>query len=127
MNTELKAAMKATKKTKQAKRMRLYEQGLSDKEIAKIEGCSSSTIHNWRRKKGLEIKGHNRHSFAPMEAVLTPDECAEVGKFFSYLLKYADIADSRAEKLDVGRFMREYIEVAPDLKPLNYKREKGGV
>ena len=36
-----------------AERMKLYEQGLADCEIAEIQGVTTSSVHTWRRKRGL--------------------------------------------------------------------------
>ena len=43
----------AIKEKEEKRRMELYEQGLSDREIAKITGRCEVTIANWRGRNGI--------------------------------------------------------------------------
>ena len=38
----------------------LYEQGLNDRQIAKILGCSQFTVFEWRKRHGLKPNGRNK-------------------------------------------------------------------
>ncbi len=101
-------------------RYQLYNQGLIDKEIAEKAGVTPSAITQWRHTNKLPANGGgcgfgNRkvvggHGSIVIEKALTPDQCEDMRRFLSALLKYADIAQEAGRKLDVGRFMVEYRE-----------------
>ncbi len=92
------------------KKLELYRQGYNDKDIGKMLGCSTEAVRVWRERKGLPIEK------VPMHLVLDPGEQEEVLKFFSYLLKYADLAASKNTEFKVGRFMKEYRRLADNLE-----------
>ena len=48
-------------KKKHNKRLRLYEQGLKDKDIAKAEGVTASAITHWRRNNNLKQNYHKKY------------------------------------------------------------------
>ena len=89
-------------------RMELYQQGLTDKEIALIVGVKSAAIWAWRKKLGLKRdKGlYNRN--CPMEQALTPDQCHQMKYFLAKMIATQDLYPSR--KLDVNQFMQDYRE-----------------
>ena len=101
-------------------RYQLYNQGLIDKEIAEKVGVSASAIKYWRTKRNLRANGGgcgfgNRkvvggHGSIVIEKALTPDQCEDMRRFLSALVKYDDIARKAGRKLDVNRFMVEYRE-----------------
>ena len=95
-------------------RYQLYNQGLIDKEIAEKVGVNNSTIAEWRKQRNLPAngggKGPGERISIPMEKALTPDQCEDVRRFLSALVKYDDIARKAGRKLDVNRFMVEYRE-----------------
>ena len=95
-------------------RYHLYNQGLIDKEIAEKVGVNNSTIAEWRKQRNIPAngggKGPGERGSIPMERVLTPDQCEDVRRFLSALVKYDDIARKAGRKLDVKRFMVEYRE-----------------
>jgi len=45
-----------------------------------------------------------------MERALNPDQCEDMRRFLSLLVRYDDIAKKAGRKLDVKRFMVEYRE-----------------
>lgn len=77
------------------KRMALYNQGLTDREIADKLNYKREKITNWRLSRGLKL---NR-SFE-----LTPEQY-KIAKRFLSVLVYAHKVNPG---LDVGRFMKEY-------------------
>ena len=95
-------------------RYQLYNQGLIDREIAEKVGVNNSTIAEWRKQRNLPAngggKGPGERISIPMERALTPDQCEDVRRFLSALVKYDDIARKAGRKLDVNRFMVEYRE-----------------
>lgn len=91
------------------KKLELYLQGYNDKDISGMLGCSEKAVRAWRKRKGLSIEK------VPMHLALDPREQEEILKFFSYLLKYADLAASKNTEFKVGRFMKEYRRVADNL------------
>lgn len=95
-------------------RYHLYNQGLIDKEIAEKVGVNNSTIAEWRKQRNLSAnggsKGPGERGSIPMERALTPDQCEDMRRFLSALVKYDDIARKAGRKLDVNRFMVEYRE-----------------
>ena len=90
--------------------MELYQQGLNDREIAEILDVHSTSVSKWRRKNKLPANGcrYGDGGGVPMERALTPDQCEDMERFLSLVLKYADIAQENDRKLDVGAFMRIY-------------------
>ena len=97
-----------------ATRLNLYHQGLIDKEIAEKVGVNNSTIAEWRKQRNLPAngggKGPGERISIPMERALNPDQCEDMRRFLSALVKYDDIARKAGRKLDVNRFMVEYRE-----------------
>ena len=95
-------------------RYQLYNQGLIDREIAEKVGVNNSTIAEWRKQRNIPAngggKGPGERISIPMEKALTPDQCEDVRRFLSALVKYDDIARKAGRKLDVNRFMVEYRE-----------------
>ena len=95
-------------------RYQLYNQGLIDREIAEKVGVKYSSIAEWRRQRNLPANGGGKSPgeriSIPMERALTPDQCEDVRRFLSALVKYDDIARKAGRKLDVNRFMVEYRE-----------------
>ena len=95
-------------------RYQLYNQGLIDKEIAEKVGVNNSTIAEWRKQRNIPAngggKGPGEWGSIPMQDALTPDQCEDMRRFLSALVKYDDIAQEAGRKLDVGRFMVEYRE-----------------
>ena len=95
-------------------RYHLYNQGLIDKEIAEKVGVNNSTIAEWRKRRNIPANGGGKGSgeriSIPMERALTPDQCEDMRRFLSALVKYDDIARKAGRKLDVNRFMVEYRE-----------------
>jgi len=95
-------------------RYHLYNQGLIDKEIAEKVGVNNSTIAEWRKQRNIPAngggKGPGKRISIPMEKALTPDQCEDMRRFLSALVKYDDIARKAGRKLDVNRFMVEYRE-----------------
>ena len=95
-------------------RYQLYNQGLIDREIAEKVGVNNSTIAEWRKQRNIPAngggKGPGERDSIPMEKALTPDQCEDVRRFLSALVKYDDIARKAGRKLDVKRFMVEYRE-----------------
>lgn len=100
---------------KYAQRMELYKQGLTDKEIAVIEGAAESTISVWRNyhklPKHTNIGKYEGH--VPMEYALTPDQCAVMRRFFTDLLAAAD--GCRGKK-DVGNYLHTWHKLAKEGK-----------
>lgn len=98
-------------------RYHLYNQGLLDKAIAERVGVNYRSIAFWRQQRKLPANGggcgwgkvRERGSIL-MQDALTPDQCEDMRRFLSALVKYADIAQEAGRKLDVGRFMVEYRE-----------------
>ena len=95
-------------------RYQLYSQGLIDREIAEKVGVSSSAIAYWRQQGNLSANGGGKSPgeriSIPMERALNPDQCEDMRRFLSALVKYDDIARKAGRKLDVKRFMVEYRE-----------------
>ena len=93
-------------------RYQLYNQGLIDKEIAEKVGVKYSSIAEWRKQRNIPAngggKGPGERISIPMEKALTPDQCEDMRRFLSALVKYDDIARKAGRKLDVKRFMVEY-------------------
>ena len=98
-------------------RYHLYNQGLIDKEIAERVGVNYRSIAFWRQQRKLPTNGggcgwgrvRERGSIL-MQDALTPDQCEDMRRFLSALVKYDDIARKAGRKLDVNRFMVEYRE-----------------
>lgn len=89
---------------KEEKRMKLYNQGLSDKDIARATGESVVAIRYWRYKHNLTS---NRRKKINIDKEFTPEQCKLVRQFFKYLLAAKKLNPS----LDVGRFMEGYKKV----------------
>lgn len=94
------------------KRMRLYQQGLSDREIAKAVGKSYLTIQKWRHRRKLppNIKPHGKgtnNQSVSMETVLSPEQCKKMEEFFKHLI----YAKKLNPELDIAWFMKEYRKV----------------
>ena len=111
---------------KHARRLELYRQGRSDKEIAEAEGAYPSLIGSWRVYHHLPCNRVFRPEPAtkplvkltrctgiPMEQALNPDQCAVVRQFFADLLTAADRCQG---KKDIGQFMREWHRLAAEGK-----------
>jgi hypothetical protein len=101
-----------------ATRLNLYHQGLIDREIAERVGVNYRSIAFWRQQRKLPANGGGcgwgkvrERGSIPMERALTPDQCEDMRRFLSALVKYDDIARKAGRKLDVNRFMVEYREV----------------
>jgi hypothetical protein len=98
-------------------RYQLYSQGLIDREIAERVGVNYRSIAFWRQQRKLPANGGGcgwgkvrERGSIPMERALTPDQCEDMRRFLSALVKYDDIARKAGRKLDVNRFMVEYRE-----------------
>jgi len=93
-------------------RYHLYNQGLIDREIAEKVGVKYSSIAEWRRQRNLPANGGGKSPgeriSIPMERALNPDQCEDMRRFLSLLVRYDDIAKKAGRKLDVGKFMVEY-------------------
>jgi len=71
-------------------RMKLYKQGCSNAEIARICGVAPRTILYWKRANGLhQEKGIPKG--VPMETALTGEQCKTVRRVLSALLTAHDI------------------------------------
>lgn len=86
--------------------MELYEQGLTDKEIALQEGVTHQAIAKWRQKLGLKRDADTYIHSCPMEQALTPDQCHQMKYFLAKLISTQDLCPSR--KLDVDQFIIAY-------------------
>lgn len=87
------------------KRMMLYNQGLSDTEIAKKCGVASSAIAEWRlRRKLPKIKVD---SGIPMEKALNPQQCRIVRQFLKTLVYAKNINPD----LDLSDFIQQYRKI----------------
>ena len=68
-------------KDEQDRRLRLYEKGLDDREMAEVLGLSKSTIGSWRKKNNLLFNGSYSHknswNSVPMEKALTEEPVCE--------------------------------------------------
>jgi hypothetical protein len=90
-----------------AKRLELYKQGLTDKNIAAIEGVTPQAIGWWRGHHRLKAN-HDSETYiasCPMEEALPLDQCDVMRLFLSDLVKAADACRGRK---DVMGFMREW-------------------
>jgi len=77
---------------KHARRLKMYRQGLSDREIADAEGVKETAIASWRWDHGLR-KSKDPDTYiggCSMRKVLAPEECEVVLKFFARLLALDD-------------------------------------
>ncbi len=92
------------------KRMMLYNQGLSDIEIARKCGVALSTIAEWRLSRKLpkrkEYKEHT-DSGVPMEKALTPQQCRMVRQFLKTLVYAKNINPD----LDLSDFIQQYRKI----------------
>ena len=91
-----------------ARRMALYRQGLTDREIAEREGVTVSAIKQWRYVHHIWPKEwgtkHDVSVRAEHERVL-------LRSFFSDLITVANAAQGK--RVDVGRFMKVWREMVP--------------
>ena len=103
-----------------AQRLALYKQGLTDKEIADIEGVPRERICFWRYTRKLpvnkrvskgEVETYNYR--CPMEHALSPDQRRVIRQFFADLLRAADRCPG---KKDVGGFMHTWHDLAKEGK-----------
>ena len=88
--------------------MELYQQGLTDKEIALQEGVTHQAIAKWRQKLGLKRDADTYIQNCPMEQALTPEQCHQMKYFLAKLISTQNLCPSR--KLDVNQFMQDYRE-----------------
>lgn len=100
-----------------ALRYKLYNQGLSDQEIADRCGVGHGVISSWRNRHHLEChwvrmpaalgsKSGMEWGSVPMEDALTPDQCNTVKGFLRALVCMAN--QRPGKPVDVGGFMAEY-------------------
>jgi hypothetical protein len=75
------------------RRVKLYEQGLSDTEMAKIIGIDRSSIGTWRRKAGLARKPKRN-------SMHTPEQRA--ARMLLYSLGYSDGRIAREQRVGVN-------------------------
>jgi DNA-binding CsgD family transcriptional regulator len=98
---ELKAyALPVNKKQAEKDRMKLYKQGLSDEEIALIEGVTSTTIYSWRkvRKLSTNLTKLQREKAEKYEKRL---------EFYNQGLTDKEIAENCNEKVSTIKGWRE--------------------
>jgi len=91
------------------RRLKLYNQKLTDKQIADLEGVSEQAIRTWRKVHGLPA---HRQTCAPMprgvpmEQALTPEQCEVMRDFLNDL---ARCAIRRPDlRIDALMFAREW-------------------
>lgn len=103
-------------------RMKLYLQGLNDREIAKALGIRYQTITGWRYTHNLPANvPQGRHNAeqgnsqppkmnltggVPMTKALPPEGCEIVRQFLRTLLHYAN--QRPRDKVDAAQFLTEY-------------------
>lgn len=104
-NTSARGTLKLDRQAN-ARRMALYRQGLTDREIAEREGVTVSAIKQWRYVHHIWPKEwgakHDVFVRAEHERVL-------LRRFFSDLITVANAAQGK--RVDVGRFMKAWREV----------------
>jgi len=92
---------------KESERMGLYQQGLTDREIADILGVKPSAIGAWRACKNLPLHpAGNYSSHVPMGQALTPKQCKMMKQFLAKLVATAD--NAAGKRIDVGAFIKAY-------------------
>jgi hypothetical protein len=89
------------------KRIMLYNQGLSDTEIAKKCGVTSSAIAEWRLSRKLPKRKEHTDSGVPMEKALTPQQCRIVRQFLKTLVYAKNINPD----LDLSDFIQQYRKI----------------
>jgi len=94
-----------TQRCKNELRMRRYNMGMNDREIAEGEGVFPSTINSWRNRNGLPV---NKKIGIPMEEVLTLDECKKMKQFLNALLRAHDM---QQDNLNITKFIQTYRSV----------------
>jgi len=105
------------------RRLELYNQGLSDGQIAAIIGRHSSSIFFWRRRCGLPAHQHNdQHngtvsSGVPMNQVLTPEQCAEMRMFLTALVALRRELPP-GQKPDIRKFIAQWRKLRNQLYPI---------
>lgn len=87
-------------------RMEMYNQGMTDKEMADRLGCRRETLCAWRKKNNLPINKAESWGGCPMEEALTPAQCNEMRAFLACLVRAT--SNRSGIKLDVGAFCHEY-------------------
>lgn len=95
-------------------RLKLYQQGYTDKEMADILGCSSRAIAEWRFRRRLPVNKALRqpsqnNSRVPMEAVLTPSQCDIMKDFLKcYAGFYRKFKNKYNAQIPFTRFIECY-------------------
>ena len=97
--------MKHIKADEHRRRLEMYKRGMSDREIARQVGRSSSVIREWRKRHNLPA--HNYNAGVAMETALTPEQCEKMRRFFRLLVAYHQLAKTNQRKLDVGVLLAE--------------------
>jgi len=95
----------------QDRRLRLYEKGLDDREMAEVLGLSKNTIGTWRKKNDLPRNGSyprkSSWNSVAMEKALTEDQCVNMRRFFGYLEKAKKINPKSLNITALMKFWRE--------------------
>lgn len=99
-------------------RMELYEQGLTDRSIAKMVGVTQGAITDWRKRRSLQSHqkrerkrvrpGHPykfKYTGKPMERFLSPAQCESMWGFFRLLITAHNM---NPKELNVTRLINFY-------------------
>lgn len=103
--------------SKLQERMALYNRGMSDREIARVQGIDPSTVCHWRHANGLKCQsGSDREKSA-----------VSVGRRFLYDLKWGDKSIARQQQVtrESVRGWRQHYDLTPN-RPIgrSHKRAK---
>lgn len=91
-----------------AQRIDLYNQGLSDKMIAKKLGIKQNSFADWRKRQGLTP--NSMQCSCNMSRALTPGQCREMSLFLSDLLRIASMRPPGTKK-NVIAFANEWRKI----------------